>query len=220
MPLHSVDISVVIRFFLLIGAPRVAPRLNFALAGDVDAAVAIHDHVGQVNANHVLGCELFLESLQGEHLSLAHELADARNRVILFDVEGQHRVGDRAVRYLFVDAKDVATPVAARRHGILGVDGDLGAATSAFETRQAGGIGRDISRTRRDDSAGELVQAFTESKFFLNPLAMPFMAAVQADQLVGAGFLPDVGRAAFWAAVEAVLELVGRGINGGRVGGP
>ena len=48
----------------------------------------------------------------------------------------------------------------------------------------------------------ELVDAFAEPELLLDPLAVPFVAAVQADQQVGAGLLADVGRAAFRAAVE------------------
>ncbi|KAG1536931.1 hypothetical protein G6F50_014956 [Rhizopus delemar] len=46
---------------------------------------------------------------------------------------------------------------------------------------------------------------------------MPFVTAVQADQDVGAGLGPDVGGAALRAAVEAVLQLAGRGVDGDRV---
>ena len=40
----------------------------------------------------------------------------------------------------------------------------------------------------------ELVDAFAEAEFLLDARAMPFVAAVQADQQVGAGLLPDLGR--------------------------
>src|SRR5690606_25809078 len=64
----------------------------------------------------------------------------------------------------------------------------------------------------------QLVEAYAESEGLFDALAMPLIAAEQADQHVGAGPLPDVGGAAFRAVVLAVLELVGAGIDGDRVG--
>src|SRR5688500_18487238 len=109
----------------------------------------------------------------------------------------------RAVRDLLVDAEDMAAPVAARGHRVLGVDGHLGAAAGALEGHQAVGIGLDVACTRCDDRALELVDVFAEPEGFLDPFALPLIAAVQADQQVAAGLVADLGRAAFRAAVEA-----------------
>jgi hypothetical protein len=62
------------------------------------------------------------------------------------------------------------------------------------------------------------VDALAEAEFLLDPRAMPFVAAVQADQQVGAGLVADVGGAAFRAAVEAVLQLGRCGVDGDRIG--
>ena len=98
VPFHLVHVGVVVGLLLVAAAPRVAARLDLALAGDIGARVAIDDHVRQVDADDVLGRELFLECLQREQAPLVDELADARDRVVLLDVERQHRVGHRAVR--------------------------------------------------------------------------------------------------------------------------
>ena len=162
--LHLVHVGVVVRLLVVAAAARVAARLDLALAGDVGARLAVDDHVRQVDGDDVLGRELLLEFLQREEPALVDELADARDRVVLLDVEGQHRIGHRAVRHLFVDAEHVAAPVAARRHRALGVDRHLGAAAGALEGPQHGCVGRDVARARGDDRALELVDVLRRSR--------------------------------------------------------
>ncbi len=211
-PLHLVHVGVVIGLAVVAGAARVFAGLDLAPAAHGGARVAVDDHVGQVDAHHVLRGELFLECLQREQPPLVHELADARHRILLADMERQHRVGHRAVGDLLVDAEHMAAPVAARRHRTLGVDGDLGAAAGALEAHQAGRAGVDVARARGDDGAAQLVDAFAQPERFLHPRAVPLVAAVLADQQVGAELEPDIGGAALRAAVQAVAEL-----GGGRV---
>jgi hypothetical protein len=49
-------------------------------------------------------------------------------------------------------------------------------------------------------------------------VAMPLVSAVQADQHVGAGALLDIRSAALGAVVLTVLQFLGRGVDGHRVG--
>src|SRR6185295_3899500 len=134
--------------------------------------------------------------------ALVDELADARNGVVLLDVERQHRIGHGAVRHLLVDAEYVAAPVAARRHLALGGDRNLGAAAVALERAQHGFVGRDVARTRGDDRALELVLSFAEAELLFDALALPLVAAERADEQVGAGLLAHVRRAAPRTVVE------------------
>ena len=133
-------------------------------------------------------------------------------------MEGQHRIGHRAVGDLLVDAEDVAAPVAARRHRAFGIDRDLGTAAGALERHQRRGVGVDVTRAGGDDRTAQLVDGLAQPEFLLHARAMPFVTAVQADQDIGAGLGPDVGGAALRAAVETVFQLAGRGIDGHRIG--
>ena len=76
---------------------------------------------------------------------------------------------------------------------------------------------RRVERNGRTPDA-QLVDGLAQSEFLLDPRAMPFVTAVQADEDVGAGLGPDVGGTALRAAVEAVLQLAGRGIDGHGIG--
>ncbi|KAG1250280.1 hypothetical protein G6F68_012885 [Rhizopus microsporus] len=111
----------------------------------------------------------------------------------------------------------MAAPVAARRHRAFGIDRDLGATAGALEGHQRRGVGVDVTRAGGDDGATQLVDGFAQPEFLFDTRAMPFVTAVQAAQDVGAGLGPDVGGAALRAAVEAVLQLAGRGVDGDRV---
>ncbi len=133
-------------------------------------------------------------------------------------MEGQHCIRYRAIADLFVDAEHVAAPVAARRHRAFGIDRDFGAAAGALERHQRRGVGIDVACAGRDDGAAQLVDGLAQPEFLLDPRAMPFVTAVQADEDVGAGLGPDVGGAALRAAVEAVLQLAGRGVDGHGIG--
>jgi len=162
--------------------------------------------------------ELVLEGLQREHPALVDELADACNRIVLLDVEGQHGIGHRTVADLFVDAEHVAAPVATRGHRAFGVDRDFSATAAALEGHQRRGVGVDVACTGGDDRALQLVQRFAQPEFLLHPRAIPFVTAVQADQDVGAEPGADVGAAALRAAVQAVLQFAGRRVDGQRIG--
>ena len=111
-------------------------------------------------------------------------------------MERQHRIRHRAVGHLLVDAELVPAPVAARGHRALGVDRHLRAAAAALEAHQHRAAAADVARAGGDDRAIELVDALAESELLLDPRAVPFVAAEQADQQVGAGPLADVGGAA------------------------
>ena len=218
LALDLVDIGVVQGALVLLAAHGVLPGLDLTLAGHGRADIAVDDHVGQEHAHHVFRGELVLECLQREHAALVDELADARDRIVLPDMEGQHCIGHRAIGDLLVDAEHMAAPVAARRHRTLGIDRDFSAAPGAFERHQCRGVGVDVTCARGNDRTAQLVDGLAQAELFLDACAMPFVTAVQADQDVGAGLGPDVGGTALRAAVEAVLQLAGRRIDGHRVG--
>eukprot|EP01135_Chromosphaera_perkinsii_P010488 Nk52_evm1s2149 gene=Nk52_evmTU1s2149 len=95
--------------------------------------VAVHDHVRDVYAHHVVGDELRLEAGVREGLPLADEGGDPLHGLLAGELEGQHRIGDRPVGDLGVDREGLAAPVAAGLQLLLDVDDDLGAAALALQ---------------------------------------------------------------------------------------
>jgi hypothetical protein len=78
----------------------------------------------------------------------------------------------------------MSTPMAARAGCGSGVDHYLCAAAIALKGAQAVCIGGNVLRSRGDVRAFELRDAFSKTEGFFNPAGGPFVAAVEAHELI------------------------------------